>query len=505
MTSSSPAVVRTVTRSVTSSAFLGIASLLAGVLLLPVAINKIGSVEYGFWILLTTMTVYLYQADLGMGSAVVRFASAAHANEDRHGLSSIACSSLAWMSGVGFLVAPIVGLGGFWLLRWRASSSIEPTDILLLSCLSAGVLLVLGLRAFSALLQAVGLWATERQYQLVGLFIRVVGTLVICFYAPSIAAIAITEASAMILPSLIAAIKIYRMDLIDIRFSLVTTRRIRELLHYSVRSFAVGAIGTAIIQVGTVISGLVLPAGQVAYYSAILRVYLAVRQAITWVVDPFLPVLSKRYEYDRSSIQALSLNLISASSLVGVVGSVALLIATPDLLQYWLGKSAPLDSASIGLRFMLLAMAVNCLHIGSVSALNAVGMPGAFLRLHVVWLVSTSILCLGLGYRFGMVGISLGNAVPILALEAFYIRRGLRLLSINPDDWWRGCVLPVILSLSFGLFAMSGAGLAAMVFGISVGSIVLSVAFFAGCVSAGWVFRESRPVKGIRGLFSLAA
>ena len=51
-----------------SSAASSVATIAAGLILLPLIIDRIGAGRYGVWLLLSTFATYLYQADLGLGA-----------------------------------------------------------------------------------------------------------------------------------------------------------------------------------------------------------------------------------------------------------------------------------------------------------------------------------------------------------------------------------------------------------------------------------------------------
>lgn len=496
---------RTVLGSVTSSATLGVVGLLVGLILIPLVFARVGAPQYGVWIVLSTLTTYLYQADLGMGSAVIRYASIAAENGNRRDLSTIFSSSLAWMSVVGIVLSPIVWVCSLLLLQsMGADAGLSKQDEIYLSSLSAGLILVLGVRAFSALLQGIGAWSLEKKYQFIGVIIRALGTVLVCVAMPNVVYLATVEALALVVPTVLSLIRVLRLSIVDISIGHVSVARIKVLLSYSVRVFAVGAVGTAIIQTGIIVAGLVASPAIAAYYNAILKVYLAVRQILTWIVEPFLPALSKVHSRD-GSVERHAFGLILMSSLAGVVGSIGLALSAPSVIRLWLGAGVPLDELTLSLQLMLVGMAVNAFHIGAISVTNAMGLPGAFFRLQILWLFLTIGLTFYLGKEFGVIGIAYGNMAPILLLEILYIRKFLNMMGSNFRIWCQLCFYPILLVVLCGICFTGCVFVMALIFNIKVVAMIYGITFMISSLAVIVLARKSRPVMNVRETLRIGA
>ncbi|OZC50995.1 hypothetical protein CH286_05500 [Rhodococcus sp. WWJCD1] len=481
-------------------------SLLAGLLMLPLAFSRVGVSEYGIWIILTTMTTYLYQSDLGMGSAVIRYAAIARSKGDRDSLSKVSCSSLAWMSIVGVTVAPIAGLSFYLGIGSVAGDAHVGREVFVAMCAFSTVIVsLLGLRCFSALMQGLGFWSIEKRFQIVGLIIRVVGTVVTCLFFPQILILALVETVALIVPVFLAAFYVLRLNMFDFGRRFISYSQIKFLLSFSFRVFAVGAVGTAIIQAGVIIAGVIVSPAVAAYYSAVLRLYLAVRQAITWVVEPFMPALARLHSLSEDSDRRFSLAVISISSVVGGLGSVAILLSSRDILRLWLGMDVPIAALDMSLMLMMIGMFVNSLHIGSISALNAVAKPGAYLSLQLVWLISTILLCVVLGEKFGIVGISLGNVLPIVFLEVLYVRRFLRLLEIGFKRWLVACLIPLFILSMVGLLGAALFCSISLLIHVDLWRLSSGVGFVLAVAAALGAMRRSEWLLSVRDSLKLAA
>lgn len=60
-----------------------IANILISIILVPVFLNSVGDVYYGFWVYLNSVMVYLNLSNLGMGSAIIKYISFYKGKDDR--------------------------------------------------------------------------------------------------------------------------------------------------------------------------------------------------------------------------------------------------------------------------------------------------------------------------------------------------------------------------------------------------------------------------------------
>src|SRR5208283_5261382 len=88
--------VRHIARNVLFNWFGTISNLAVGFFLAPFIIHRLGNVAYGVWVLAVGVVAYLGLLDLGMQSAVLRFVSKGHTQNDHQGASE-AISAALWV------------------------------------------------------------------------------------------------------------------------------------------------------------------------------------------------------------------------------------------------------------------------------------------------------------------------------------------------------------------------------------------------------------------------
>src|SRR5437899_201013 len=77
--------------------------LLAGFVVAPFLVHRLGQTIYGLWILIASLTGYFSVLDLGIGGSVGRQLAFFRAKNDERGVNSIFSTALAILSGVGGL------------------------------------------------------------------------------------------------------------------------------------------------------------------------------------------------------------------------------------------------------------------------------------------------------------------------------------------------------------------------------------------------------------------
>lgn len=442
---------RSVLGSVASSGTLGAATMIAGILLLPFIIIQFGAATYGVWLMLAALMTFLFQADLGMGAAVVRFSAISrHAGRER--LASVLSTAVLWNFAVSIVAAVIFfAVATISLEASDTEGILRESEGASLVVIGTATLLFLALRPFGNILQGLGDWTLERGLQLIGVSFRIVGTLTVGLTTMNIVHLAIVEAISIVIPSVLAAVVVKAKKSSHFGLRAVSRRALREQLSYSGRAFAVNAVGSAVLQSGNVIVGLAVGPAAVTYWNAIFRVYAVLRQCVQWIIDPFMPRLSVMFASSDSQGTQLYFGLTTLATSAVAIVLPGLLLATDPLLSLWLGGSAPVNELILPLQILLLSMLFNAIHLPAITALNASGHPGVFLPLHLIWLVLTVSLGCIMAPGLGVLGMALALVVPIVALEPLYVWRAARSLGLPI-----GAIFTAAVAKSLPILAVSG-------------------------------------------------
>ncbi|MGE3510726.1 MAG: oligosaccharide flippase family protein [Vicinamibacterales bacterium] len=85
-------------------------NIVLGVFLMPFTVGRLGTADYGLWMLVASMTYYFQLLDLGYGSGIVRHLADADARHDPDRVNQIASTFFFLYAGLGVLA--LVGIAG---------------------------------------------------------------------------------------------------------------------------------------------------------------------------------------------------------------------------------------------------------------------------------------------------------------------------------------------------------------------------------------------------------
>lgn len=493
-------VAHTVRQGIASSSVYGVSSIVATLVLLPIIVSSVGAAPYGVWLVLSALASYMYQADLGIGAAVVHFSARFRGDADPRRQLEVLSSSLAWMTAAGIVALPV-----YWLLASSFVGTLGPeaglsrTEELWLLILGSTLVAAIGLRVFPAALQGLGYWVYQRQTQTFGVFLRVAGTLVACLAFQSVIGVALAEVAALLVPTLLSTAKCLRVAPGRLRLRLVSRSRMRELFAYSRKAFAVTATVAILMQADSLIVGWLAGAAAVTYYNAAFRVFSSVNQLMGWVTDPLVPALSATLDRGREYTKAMLSGMMFLALWLAVGTCVSGVVAAPDLIRLWLGDSVPVNEIALTMIVLLLVPMVRATNFAAVAGANAIGKPGTFVVLYAWWCLGNVASSIVLGKWLGIVGVALGTLLPLIILQPFFVRRTALSLGVDMHTIWSTCVKPLLRPV------VSGAVLAVLGYAVGVGllsghmsSLMSGCGFAVGYGAASWRYRSLLPLDRLQ-------
>ncbi|MDQ1054952.1 O-antigen/teichoic acid export membrane protein [Arthrobacter sp. SORGH_AS 212] len=441
-------------KGISFSALAGVASLVAGIVLLPVVLTSIGPAAYGTWLFLLAVASFLFFLDLGVGTAIVHFLARSRSGDDETDPHAVASTGHAWA-----LAACLVAIAIFVLVSVNYAAeglqSVTPSEFLVMVLAGVAVLASMALRPMSSVMFGMGFLHVERTYQIIGVAVRVVGTLAACWLIGSVVGVVIAEALALMIPPIIATLRVRRLNLVKIHWRHISTRELRRMMSYSLGAFSVSMVGASILQFGTIIIGVLGSANQVAYFNAAFRIYASVRQVVGWLTDPFRSVLSRLYVGDRRRATQVLYDLLFVAFIASSVGCLLLLVTLPVVLNIWLGGTVPIDEVSVAAGALLAGLILNALHIPLIPASDAAGSPGAFLPHQIFWLASYAGFTFILFPIFGIAGVAMALTAPLPILEFMYLMTAARTVNLDFRLWFLRVARPTLPVLLLGLAATS--------------------------------------------------
>ncbi|PZE90453.1 hypothetical protein DEI95_11895 [Curtobacterium sp. MCBD17_008] len=468
--------------------------LIAGIVLLPIIISTVSAEQYGIWLVVSAIAQYLNYSDLGVGTAIVHFGSRARAGGEERDLGAFLQAGLIWNALALVVVAPAFLLVAYlYLWSGKAQDVLTQPEALTLLVVGVAMLGALLLKPFGSALNGAGLLPVERRNQAIGVLVRVVLTLVACLVLRDIVFVAMAEAIAVIVPVCLSWATVRMRKLARMEWAGFPGGTLRYMLSYSVRSFAVNAVGALLLQAGTIAAGVTLRPQDVTYYNAAFRVYTSVRQLIGWANDPFRPALSRLNVAAPAEARRALLSICFVTLSLSVVGCAVLMIAAEDVVRIWLGPGVPVNTIAVAMVVLLAGLMINAIHLPLIPAADAAGAPGVFFVPQLAWMVLTVGGSLFFGAVFGLPGIALGLTLPLIVIEPFYLVRAARVLRFTLLDWTRAVARPVLILAAGGGAAVGVWLLAATVSNLHGSGILNATAFLIGSGVTAVLLRKVLP------------
>lgn len=484
-------------RGVVYSVSSGMASIAAGIALLPLIIGTVGAGPYGAWLFVIAISSYFNYTDLGVGTAIVHFGSQKRGGSAKFSMSELLSAGLLWTTAIGLIVVPI-----YWYLSWSYLTGISPgvgisaEEIVTLAVMSTVIVGGLLIRPFSAVLVGSGYLLLDRKLQFVGVLVRVSGTLLACWLFRSISAIAIAEALALITPALLAAVVVWRKRLASVRLRWRIVSTLKRMMSFSTRAFAVSISSAMIANGGTLIIGIVGSPVQVTYFAAATRVLTGVGQITGWASIPFQPTLSRLFHAAPRRARKMVRSLIFSSFSVSAISCGLIISVAYPAVEVWLGGNVNHIEVANTIILLLAGAILNSLQRPVLLAAEAAGKPGLFFWTQSSIAAMFWALAFILGPQYGAVGIAVARLIPIVLVCPFYIAISGKHFGLGFESWWRSSVFPAFK------FLIPAATLAFCTRFLPQVSGFLewtpAVVFGLACCLFVFLFRSKLPLEAIR-------
>ncbi len=426
-----------------------VVNLAIGVWMMPFSVGHLGKGEYGLWMLVASMTAYFQLFDLGYGNGLVRQISDADARGDEHVVNQVV-STFA-------VVYAVIGLAAL-----LATAALAAWVVPRFPSLTAGqvrtaqwVTLVLGIRvAVGFPMTVFGAVSTARQY-----FALTTGIAIVVSLANALVTYLVLEAGfglRVLVPAVtvvnllayVAYARAARMAYpgLRIRPSLFSPRHLREVTSYSLYVFLITVSAHLGYNLDNVVVGAFMGTSAVAVYAVASRLADYQRQLSNQFNGLLFPVVvNLGARNDRASLRATLVHgtRLALGLVLGVtVGLVA--FASP-LIRAWMGPSF---EDSLPALYALAAAGVVLVALGPLgNILLGTGrhrLVGVTALVEALLNVALSVL---LVRRWGLAGVAVGTALPVLAMNLLVLLpAACRALEVRLGRFLREAVMPPVLA-----------------------------------------------------------
>ncbi|WP_157174080.1 lipopolysaccharide biosynthesis protein [Rhodococcus sp. JVH1] len=450
-------------------------------ILVPISIYVAGASDYGVWALCFGAASLLGQADLGLGTSVVRQLAAWRAQREveREGYAKTVAMGLFLCLGITLSLTMIPAMNLYFSGR-HVSDELELRWFLIPA--AASLLLMILSRYSISVIQSYGWFYPERILAILGIVVRGCILLTGLVTGAGIGFVIVADISAVVVLVFGSALYMYYSG-IGPEFNIIFAARsgvTRPLLQFGVPTFLSSISSLVALQAPLFFVGWSAGYADAAVYSAITRIFMSARMSFGWVTGPSLPEISAAaHVSDHRGIARK--NVRSVLILCAVVSCLVApcLVAGDELLGAWLG--AEFSEFGPVLAIVSIAIFLYALYAPGVVFATALGHPGVVAVQNVLLCGLTVVLCVFLVPDHGAEGAAIAS---LLGIGILFPVNQVSLKKITGFPWLTTTFLCVLyLSLLSLLVWISGL----ILDDLSAPTVVKILIFGAECAACGMI------------------
>ncbi|MGH9342627.1 MAG: lipopolysaccharide biosynthesis protein [Terriglobia bacterium] len=471
------------TRSIVSNWF-GLLVLAASTALLtPIMVHHLGAVDYGIWVLASSILDYYGLLDLGMRSAMFRYVSLFRGEAQREEVDRTFSSALLLVIGTAVVIG-LLSIGLAWLLPPYIHVKGATPQIYgwLLFLLGTSIAVMFPTRMLATYISAHNRWDLYNAAGIANIVTRATILIVVLELGYGLLAVAVATLVVAFVSLGQHIIFLFIADpQAQAQFRLVSLRRIRDLFAFSMRSLLISLGDYFRFYSDSVVIAYVLGVGFITPFNIAARLIECFKSVVIAAGGPVLGAMTELDgERRQKALQALLLRSTRLLALLSILGGVLLLADDRILLRLWVGEHlvwaySVVAVLAFGYMIGLTQHAALLIVIskGQHGPLGwwTIGEGIANIALSLVW-----------GRWYGLIGIAMGTIVPMLVVKVFIqLRYALQAAEMTLWEYLRcGLARPLLVGVLFFVAADTIPVRTEMTFALFTGIVLVQViGFFA--------------------------
>ena len=430
-------------------------SAIIGLVMMPFVIHSLGDNMYGLWIFVGSFLGYYGLLDLGLGSAVQRYVSRAVGLKDYKEINKVLNTALFLFGALGVIAFFVsVGVAVFLPLIIKNITEVALFRKLIL-ILGLNFAVAFPMRVFFGILTANLRYDVGAVIEISKLILRTALIIVFFKLGFGIMALALITVFMDVLSNLTKYIVVRRKyKYIEVSFKFIDKTKIRTLFDYSKYTFIAQISKQIRFNIDNLVITVFLGLNYVTVYSIASRLIKYFIGFITSSVGFMTPVFSQ-YEGkgDYESIREKFIFMTKISGYLSFLIGGTLIIFGDAFIRRWVGNEY---SVAYPLLIILVVPIIFALMQGpSWQVMYGISKHKIFAILDSVEAVANLILSLILVRKFGIMGVALGTAIPMIIIKLFvqplFVCRAMKL---NVFKYYFSVLFPVGLrsTIFLGIF-----------------------------------------------------
>ena len=388
---------------------------------MPFLVAHLGERWYGIWIVVTGLVANSYLLDLGISTAVTRYVAKYLAEKDDRGVNEVVNTCLVIYTALAAVIVVLTLV----LTAFAGRFVPDATDLTIVR----STMILIGLQyaaefPFKAFAGIVSSYVRYDLLMLSRLLNVVLSTGLMVFFirrGHGIVTMAIIVLSVDQLSNFIY-FRIAKHLFKNLRISRRFVKRplVKELFNYSTWSFVIQLASTARLRVDPLVIGWMISATAVTFYSVGLRLVEYLMEFIQKATNMMTPVFTRYFfegRFDEIRNKYLFVTRINAA--LAIFGGGSLIIFGKAFILRWMGPS--FEESYAVLVVMTVAMTFEVIGVHADNILYAMSKHRFLAIVGAIEAIANVGLSILLARQFGIVGVAIGTAVPLLICRIFII------------------------------------------------------------------------------------
>jgi O-antigen/teichoic acid export membrane protein len=428
--------------------------MVVGMIALPYKLNYFGDVDYGLFLLASSLATYLQRMDFGIGVTLIKYTSELVVNDQYQDMSKLYSFGLLFNSAIGAIAASIIVLAGYFSKSLFSVGADEYSTFWLLSLIIAAQLFANRILSIPRSLLLGG----QRHF-----FVNFVNSLQniinlgLLFWAIwskwSIVAYVLATSSGFILLSL-PMIIYTRIIYPEVKITRFQWRGIKNYMTFSWHMIKSQLASIMMFESNKIILGIFAPAIAVTRYHIGERLHGLVRPMLNAFVGAFMPLMSEKVAAkDKGYLDKAIYEGSRIVSLIWYPFIIILILNSRNILRLWIGEKYEFLwlFASLFLTPYLFSLPLAVLS----NVLIGTGNIDKYMNLKLLaGFVNIGITCALTGF-YGIWGALVGMLAQSVLFLPFYYKIYLKSLGIDGGKFFKKVIIPAsisaIVTMAFGL------------------------------------------------------
>lgn len=411
-----------IVKNVSSSWLVLATNALVGIFIAPVVLHHLGDAAFGIWILILSITGYYGLFDFGIRSSVLRDVSRFVASKDREALAKVVNTSLFSYSCIAFFTLLLTLTLSFYVNRlFHLSSDLYPTAKWILLIVGSGVALGFPFGISGSLLEGLQRFDILNATGVVATLVRALLIVVAVQHQRGLVTVAVITVLTPLVISALRGLIALRICPLPFSWRYVNRATFRGMVGYSGLTFMTIVAGRLKFKTDEIVIGSLMSAAAITYFNIGARIVDYTGEFVLGLAQIFLPMSSQSDATgDMTGLRRIFIVGNRLCALVMFPVSATLIILGKSIIEVWVGKKYVAFSYPV-LVIMILAATLMWAQGASPRILFGMGRHGTFAVVTLIEGIANVILSIVLVRSYGIIGDSLGTAIPLLCTMVLFL------------------------------------------------------------------------------------